>query len=52
MNSSQSILSAPYFHNEEAAFEYVERALWPPAARSKSSTRGRVKFLQLMRGDG
>jgi transposase-like protein len=24
-----SILSAPYFHNEEAAYEYVEARLWP-----------------------
>src|SRR5437764_3035011 len=26
---SQSILSAPHFHNEEAAFAYVEAMLWP-----------------------
>jgi transposase-like protein len=26
---SQSILSAPHFHNEEAAFAYVEGQLWP-----------------------
>src|SRR5437588_12731247 len=26
---SQSILSAPHFHNEEAAFAYVEAQLWP-----------------------
>jgi transposase-like protein len=25
----ESILSAPYFHNEEAAYEYVEARLWP-----------------------
>jgi hypothetical protein len=25
----QSALSAPHFHNEEAAFEYVEARLWP-----------------------
>lgn len=24
-----SILSAPYFHNEEAAYEFVEKSLWP-----------------------
>lgn len=24
-----SILSAPYFHNEEAAYEYVEARIWP-----------------------
>jgi transposase-like protein len=24
-----SVLSAPHFHNEEAAFEYVEAKLWP-----------------------
>jgi len=24
-----SILSAPYFHNEEAAYEFVEGRLWP-----------------------
>ncbi len=24
-----SILSEPYFHNEEAAFEHLEQALWP-----------------------
>jgi transposase-like protein len=26
---SESILSAPYFHNEEAAYEFVEARLWP-----------------------
>jgi transposase-like protein len=26
---SQSILSAPHFHNEDAAFAYVEAELWP-----------------------
>jgi transposase-like protein len=26
---SKSILSAPHFHNEAAAFEYVEARLWP-----------------------
>src|SRR3954453_1902371 len=26
---SKSILSAPHFHNEEAAFAYVEAMLWP-----------------------
>lgn len=26
---SESILSAPYFHNEEAAYEFVEGHLWP-----------------------
>jgi hypothetical protein len=24
-----SILSAPYFHNEEAAYAFVEARLWP-----------------------
>lgn len=24
-----SILSKPYFHNEEAAYEYVESKVWP-----------------------
>jgi transposase-like protein len=27
--STESILSALYFHNEEAAYEYVEAKLWP-----------------------
>src|SRR5687768_9981589 len=27
-----SILSAPYFHNEEAAFQFVEERLWPHGA--------------------
>jgi transposase-like protein len=26
---SESILSAPFFHNEEAAYEYVESRVWP-----------------------
>lgn len=26
---TDSILSAPYFHNEEAAYEFVEARLWP-----------------------
>ena len=26
---SDSILSAPHFHNEEAAYEYIEARLWP-----------------------
>ena len=29
---SDSILSAPYFHNEEAAYEFVEKRLWPHGA--------------------
>ena len=26
---AHSVLSAPHFHNEDAAFAYVEKALWP-----------------------
>lgn len=26
---SESILSKPYFHNEEAAYEFVEKRVWP-----------------------
>ena len=26
---ANSVLSAPHFHNEEVAFEYVEAHLWP-----------------------
>ena len=26
---ADSVLSAPYFHNEEAAYEFVEATLWP-----------------------
>ena len=26
---SESILSQPYFHSEEAAYEFVEARLWP-----------------------
>src|SRR5689334_17938374 len=26
---SESILSQPYFHNEEAAYEFVEKRVWP-----------------------
>lgn len=29
---AESILSAPYFHNEEAAYAYVEARLWPEGA--------------------
>lgn len=29
---SNSILSAPYFHNEEAAYEFVESRIWPRGA--------------------
>jgi transposase-like protein len=29
MASKLSILSAPYFHNEEAAYAYVEARIWP-----------------------
>jgi transposase-like protein len=28
-NMAESILSAPYFHNEEAAYEFVEARIWP-----------------------
>lgn len=28
-NMNNSILSELYFHNEEAAYEYVEKRLWP-----------------------
>jgi len=26
---AESILSAPYFHNEEAAYKFIERRVWP-----------------------
>lgn len=26
---SDSILSAPYFHDEQAAYDFVEARLWP-----------------------
>ena len=29
---ARSVLSAPHFHNEDAAFEYVEGILWPGGA--------------------
>ena len=29
MSKRESILSAPYFHNEAAAYEFVEARLWP-----------------------
>jgi transposase-like protein len=29
---SMSVLSAPHFHNEQAAYAYVERKLWPNGA--------------------
>lgn len=29
---SHSILSQPFFHNEEAAYQYVEGKLWPAGA--------------------
>ena len=29
MSANKSILSAPYLHNEEAAYEFVEGKLWP-----------------------
>ena len=29
---SKSILSAPYFHNEEAAYDFVEARLWSRGA--------------------
>lgn len=40
----KSALSAPHFHNEEAAFEYVEARLWPngPVCPHCSATSERV----------
>jgi transposase-like protein len=29
VSNNQAILSSPYFHNEEAAYEFVEGKLWP-----------------------
>ena len=29
MTAKNSILSAPYFHDEQAAFDFVEARLWP-----------------------
>jgi len=29
MSAKESILSAPYFHDEQAAYEFVEARLWP-----------------------
>ena len=41
---ANSVLSADRFHNEEAAFDYVEAQLWPdgpglPALRKPLATR-------------
>jgi transposase-like protein len=40
----KSALSAPHFHNEEAAFEYVEARLWPngPVCPHCSATSERI----------
>jgi transposase-like protein len=45
---SKSVLSAPHFHNEAAAFEYVEARLWPngpvcPFCGATSEKIGRLK---------
>jgi transposase-like protein len=39
-----SVLSAPHFHNEEAAFEYVEAHLWPngPVCPHCGMTEGKI----------
>ena len=29
---ARSVLAAPHFHNEDAAFAYVEKTLWPDGA--------------------
>lgn len=42
-----SILSKPYFHNEEAAYEFVESKLWPRGATCpKCGERDRVSKMQ------
>lgn len=42
-----SILSKPYFHNEEAAYEFVESKLWPEGATCpKCGERERVSKMQ------
>lgn len=42
-----SILSKPYFHNEEAAYEFVESKLWPQGATCpKCGERERVSKMQ------
>lgn len=42
-----SILSQPYFHNEEAAYEFVESKLWPHGATCpKCGERDRVSKMQ------
>lgn len=42
-----SILSKPYFHNEEAAYEFVESKLWPHGATCpKCGERKRVSKMQ------
>ena len=42
-----SILSQPYFHNEEAAYEFVESKLWPHGAICpKCGERERVSKMQ------
>lgn len=42
-----SILSQPYFHNEEAAYEFVEKRLWPQGATCpKCGERDRVSKMQ------
>lgn len=42
-----SILSKPYFHNEEAAYEFVESKLWPHGATCpKCGERDRVSKME------
>lgn len=43
-----SVLSAPHFHNEEAAFEYVEARLWPngPVCPHCNATSEKIGRLQ------
>lgn len=42
-----SILSKPYFHNEEAAYEFVESKLWPHGATCpRCATTDRVSKMQ------
>src|SRR2546429_142799 len=45
---AKSVLSEPHFHNEEAAFAYVEAELWPngPVCQHCGSTGDKIGRLQ------
>ena len=45
-----SVLSKPYFHNEDAAFAYLESVIWADSKPYETVKTGQTKVLEVWNG--